>query len=353
MKMNVDALPTYQDTIDLLKEKNRVTHLLIGNGFSVAYSHSIFSYTALGTFIEHTDNELLKRLFNTLNTKNFEEIMQQLDVFAKLIDIFDIDHSFADRINNAAEDLKNSLIEAVEALHPEHVFKIPEEKSFACREFLNHYLSNKGCIFSSNYDLLLYWVLMRNNLQNAVDGFGREIENETGTYIPEDELEYSELRWGKHKSEQSIFYLHGALPLFDTGSEIIKEEYNGEFLLKKIKERMHDEEYPIFVTAGNAQEKLRHIMHNKYLTFCYDKLCSITGSLVTIGFSFGDNDTHIIDAINKAAKIRKGGMLSSVYIGVFSDSDFQHMQKIEDKFKCKKVHYFNARTANIWGDNAK
>jgi hypothetical protein len=279
--------------------------------------------------------------------------MQQLDVFIKLIDVFEIDRLFADRINNAAEDLKNSLIEAVEALHPEHSFAIPEEKNIACCEFLKRYLSNNGYVFSSNYDLLLYWILMRNNFQNAVDGFGREIENEADAYIPEDELEYSELRWGKHKSEQSIFYLHGSLPLFDTGSEIIKEEYDGVFLLEKIKKRMHNKEYPIFVTAGNAKEKLRHIMHNKYLTFCYEKLCSITGSLVTIGFSFGENDTHIIDAINKASKLKNGGMLLSVYIGVFSDDDLQHMQKIKNKFKCKKVHYFNAKTANIWGDNAE
>jgi hypothetical protein len=352
--MTVATLPTYQEIIDSLKKKKRTMHLLIGNGFSIAYDPSIFSYNALSAFIEQTEDEMLKRLFNAVNTKNFEEIMQQLDIFAKFVDAFKIDSSLIDTINNMADILKKSLIEAVKSLHPEHVFTIPEKKSAACYKFLEHYLSNKGFVFSSNYDLLLYWVLMRNNSQNAVDGFGREIKNETGDFIPEEELEYSELRWGKHKAEQSIFYLHGALPLFDTGTEIVKEEYNGNFLLEQIEKRMQNKEYPMFVTAGNAQEKLRHIMHNKYLTFCYDKLCSITGSLVTIGFSFGDNDTHIIDAINKAAKPKKSSsILLSVYIGVFSDADLQHMQEIEDKFKCKKVHYFNAKTANIWGGNAK
>jgi hypothetical protein len=351
--MELDALPTYQTIIDSLKRKKRTVHLLIGNGFSMAYDYSIFSYNALSAFIEHTENEMLKRLFNTINTKNFEEIMQQLDIFAKLVEVFGIDGSFRDKINDISGDLKNSLIVAVKSLHPEHVFTIPEENSIVCYKFLEQYLSNSGFVFSSNYDLLLYWVLMRNKSQNAIDGFGREVENETGDFIPEDELEYSELRWGKYKSDQNIFYLHGALPLFDTGIEIIKEEYNGDFLLEQIEKRIHNGEYPVFVTAGNAQEKLKHIAHNKYLTFCYDRLCSITGSLVTIGFSLGDNDTHIIDAVNKAAKLRNGDMLLSVYIGVFSDSDLQHMQKIEDKFKCKKVHYFNAKTANIWGNNAK
>jgi hypothetical protein len=351
--MSVDGLKTYQEITHSLNNKkardNRTVHLLMGNGFSIAYDHSIFSYNALSTFIERTENELLKRLFNVVNTKNFEEIMQQLDIFAKFIDVFGMDSSFSEKINGMADILKESLIEAVELLHPEYVFKIPEKKSTACSKFLEYYLSNNGFVFSSNYDLLLYWVLMRNNSPNCIDGFGREIENETDEYVPEEEIEYSELRWGKHKADQTIFYLHGALPLFDTGTEIIKEEYKGDFLLKRIEERMQNKEYPVFVTAGNAREKLRHITHNKYLAFCYDKLCSITGSLVTIGFSFGDNDTHIIDAINKAAKSRTGGMLLSLYVGVFSDDDLQHMKEIEDKFKCKKIHYFNAKTANIWG----
>jgi predicted house-cleaning noncanonical NTP pyrophosphatase (MazG superfamily) len=370
--MTVDTLPTYQEIIGMLNKKKekgkRAVHLLIGNGFSIAYNPSIFSYKALSTFIEDTDDVLLKRLFNVINTKNFEEVMQLLEVFTKFIGAFGIDPSLIEKINNTAETLKKSLIEAVKALHPEHVFTISEEKSASCDRFMEYYLSNNGFVFSSNYDLLLYWVLMRNkNLSNSIDnlpkdappnyiidGFGREIENETSRYIPEEELEYSELRWGKHKREQTIFYLHGTLLLFDTGTEIIKEEYdkgNGDFILKRIEKRMQDKEYPVFVTAGNAQEKLRHIMHNKYLAFCYDKLCSITGSLVTIGFSFSDNDSHIIDAINKAAKSRPRGMLLSLYVGVFFDNDLQHMKEIEYKFKCKKIHYFNAKTANIWGDN--
>ncbi|KAA6318947.1 hypothetical protein EZS27_031099 [termite gut metagenome] len=214
-------------------------------------------------------------------------------------------------------------------MHPEHVFKIPEEKSLACCAFMEDYLANNGYVFSSNYDLLLYWVLMRNTSKNAGDGFGRELENPLeGEYIPDYEPEYSELRWGKHKDSQSVFYLHGALPFFDTGIDVIKEEYDGDYLLDKIKARMEKKEYPIFVTAGNAIEKLTHIMHNKYLSFCYDALSSITGSLITFGFNFGDNDTHIIDAINKAAQQPKPNRLWSIYIGVYSDNDYAHIKEI-------------------------
>jgi hypothetical protein len=349
--MNIDELMTYQDITEYLKKKKRKTHLLLGNGFSMAYDKSIFSYNALSSFVTDSDDEDLKKLFISLNTKNFETIMQQLDVFVEIAKIFDIEDTIIDKICKKSDALKNGLIEAVKGLHPEHVFTIPEEKSKSCFEFLRDYLEYGGCVFSTNYDLLLYWVLMRNATNDAIDGFGRELENQSDEFEPNWEPEFSEaLYWGIHKDNQNIFYLHGTLPIFDTGIEIIKETYtkkDNKYLLENIERRMNNKEYPVFVTAGNADEKLRHIAHNKYLTYCFDKFCSIDGSLVTFGFCFGDNDTHIINAINKAAKQPINSRLRSIYIGVYSDLDLQHIEKIKDKFMCK-VNLYNAKTVNIW-----
>lgn len=350
--MKIDNLLTYQEVISSLDKKNRKKHLLFGNGFSMAYDSNIFSYNALSKFIENTANTQIKELFQRLNTKNFEIIMQQLDNFCEIAEIFSTDNALVPKIKTTSEELKNSLIDAVKELHPEHVFKIPVEKSQSCVNFLQEYLNKGGLVFSTNYDLLLYWVLIRNNAQNAIDGFGRDLETDLDNehFIESDNLEYSELRWGKYKKTQTIHYLHGTLPIFDAGINIIKVEYDsGHYLLENVKERIDKKEYPIFVTAGNGNEKLAHIMHNKYLTFCYEQLCNIQGSLVTFGFNFGEYDTHIIDAINIAAK---GGRktpekLWSIYIGVYSDSDLKHIRDIEKQFKCKVTPY-NAKTANLW-----
>ena len=348
--MEIDRLQTYQDVIKYLATKGRTKHLLLGNGFSMAYDSKIFSYNALSTFIEKTNNDLLKKLFSIINTKNFELIMQQLDNFCELAQTFSSDTSLIDKITEASATLKSSLIDAVKELHPEHVFIIPEEKSKSCSLFLDSYIAENGSVFSTNYDLLLYWVLMRNNLEHAIDGFGRDLEN-PGDHTSTDDLVFSELRWGKYKERQTIFHLHGTLPIFDTGVDIVKEEYNDQnYLLENINLRMGKKEYPIFVTAGNAKEKLNHIMHNKYLTYCYDRFSTIQGSLITFGFNFGDYDTHIIDAINKAAHYggKSGEKLFSVYIGVYSDTDLEHIYRIESKFKCK-VNLYDARTVNAWG----
>jgi hypothetical protein len=349
--MELDKLPTYKKIVDYLDSKKRPKHLLLGNGFSISYDPSIFSYNALSSFIENTTDDLLKELFKVINTKNFEAIMQELNNFVLIASVFSSDKLLVNKIIQTKENLQYRLIEAIKTLHPEHVFTISEEKSKSCFTFLEDYLSNKGFVFSTNYDLLLYWILMRNNSQNAIDGFGRELLNGESEFVPNWEPEYSkDLIWGINKNEQNIFYLHGALPLFDSGISIIKEIYNGEYLLENIKHRIDKDQYPIFVTAGNANEKLNHITHNQYLTYCYDKLCSISGSLITFGFSFGDNDDHIIDAINKAHKKPYDKKLWSIYIGVYNENDFKHIEKIKRKFKCK-VNIWNANTIKIWDNN--
>lgn len=343
-------LETFDDVRkSITANRDREFHLLLGNGFSIAYDPTIFSYDALHEFITTLDDDLLSKLLGIIKTKTFELIMQQLDNFAALIDALGSDKRLKSKVEKAGKKLKQSLLDAIKALHPEHVFTIPQDKSNACARFLKTFLDSNGHIYTTNYDLLLYWVLMRNQIMRSVDGFGRDSEN-PDEFMPEEELEYSELRWGKYKEKQDIFYVHGALPLFDTGVEIVKEEYDSQhYLLENISDRIDRGEYPIFVTAGNGREKLTHIMHNRYLSHCYDSLSTVSGSLVTFGFNFGEYDDHIIDAINIAAKHGRKSFpkLLSIYIGVYSDGDRHHIEKLANRFKCK-VHIYDAKTANVW-----
>jgi hypothetical protein len=331
------------------KKKVRPFHLLLGNGFSMAYDPKTFSYNALHDFVRTTDDDLLQQLFRIVDTHDFEQVMLQLDTFAALGQALGMDDSLRARIEGAAAALKRSLIDAIRALHPEHVFTIPQEKCDACKAFLSSFLASGGSLFTTNYDLLLYWVLMRSGL-SAIDGFGRDRES-PDEYVPDEELEYSELRWGRNIAGQNVHYLHGALPLFDTGVEIVKEEYTSEqFLLQRITARVEAGEYPVFVTAGNGNQKLTHIRHNPYLQHSYETLASIEGSLVTFGFNFGDKDSHIVTAINRAAHQGKRvpERLWSIYIGVYSEEDQEHIEALAGQIKCK-VHLFDSKSAPIWG----
>lgn len=107
--------------------------------------------------------------------------------------------------------------------------------------------------------------------------------------------------------------------------------------------------YPIFVTVGNGDEKLSHIRYKRYLSHCFDQLSSLDGSLITFGFKFGEYDEHIIGAINKAthAQNKTPLKLCSIYIGVYTDNDAEHIRSIQSKFHAK-VKIFDAKTVSIW-----
>lgn len=74
--MDIDKLKSYNEITIYLRKQGRLKHLLLGNGFSMAYDANIFSYNALSTFIDKTNNPLLQKLFSIVKTKNFEQIMQ-------------------------------------------------------------------------------------------------------------------------------------------------------------------------------------------------------------------------------------------------------------------------------------
>ena len=198
----MDHIENFQTIVEQLQKKKRNIHLLLGNGFSMAYDSNIFSYNALADFVSKVKDPTLVKLFKVLNTKNFELIMEQLTTFSALLHALGAEDEIQKKVIVAHQKLKNSLLDAIKGLHPEHVFKIPNERIASCAKFLHFFLDNGGNIFSTNYDLLLYWVLMRGDIANAIDGFGRELLNPVEVGRKQEEHEWSNLRWGPNKETQ-------------------------------------------------------------------------------------------------------------------------------------------------------
>jgi len=141
-------LETFDDVLSSIrKNSSREFNLLLGNGFSMAYDDEIFSYNALHDFVTKIKDKDLSTILNVLETKNFEIIMQQLDNFSALISAFGGDPKLKERVDKAGSKLKSSLLNAVQALHPEHVFTIPEDQSEICSAFLKTFIDTRGNIF--------------------------------------------------------------------------------------------------------------------------------------------------------------------------------------------------------------
>jgi len=70
-------------------------------------------------------------------------------------------------------------------------------------------------------------------------------------------------------------------------------------------------------------------------------------SSITLGFSFGESDRHILKALNEAARGDVRNRLNSVYVGVFSAEDKERIEKIRGQCFFK-VNTFDARTVPLW-----
>src|SRR6202035_1072609 len=113
--------------------------------------------------------------------------------------------------------------------------------------------------------------------------------------------------WDIEKTDsQNLFYLHGALHIFDAGSELQKFTWinTGIKLIEQIRNALDDKKFPLFVSEGTSSEKMDKIMHSNYLSRGMRSFSKIGGNLFIYGHSLADNDKHILNLIPKS-KIKR------------------------------------------------
>ena len=194
-------------------------HLLLGNGFSIACRPDIFHYGSLFSKADFSGNANLIRVFEALDTQDFEIAIRNLEAGAKLLPIYASSHAAAaDQMLADAAALKEILLNTIAHNHPNVPGDIPDTKFWACRRFLSHFLStppNDGQDYTLNYDLLLYWTLMHEDMP-----FGDRIELVTsdGFGNDEDEPDADYVVWQGETASHSakVHFLHGAPCIFLT-----------------------------------------------------------------------------------------------------------------------------------------
>lgn len=334
-------------------------HLLLGNGFSIACEPEIFRYESLYETANFDKSGKLPCLFDQLNTRDFEVAIRVLEDSCKACTIYEPKNTLLVRNMKAdAEKLKEILLRTIADKHPDLPSKVDDEKYLACREFLSNFIlsgASKGKVYTLNYDLLLYWALLSNNVEGGDiiklvtdDGFGR-IDETPGEYV----------QWmNAPDRNQRIYYLHGAVHLFDDGAEVYKYTWSGTGmpLLEQAQEAMKDGKLPLFVAEGTSKQKLTKIRHNAYLNHSHRSfvrlMSNISHSLFVYGCSFGKNDRHITEVI-------ANGKLSNLYVALYENVDkpssrkiIEEVQRIQGEREDKgplNVEYFDAKSARVWG----
>jgi Domain of unknown function (DUF4917) len=319
-------------------------HLLIGNGFSIALRPDIFVYKKLFEQADFSSlSESAKEVFTALGTQDFEKVIRALrDSKAVLPAYSGYEENLLVKLQKDADGLRELLVKTIASSHPERPSEITEAQYLCCRNFIGVFDN----VYSLNYDLLLYWAQMHNEkgeMPLSDDGFRKPVEDYEASYVT----------WDPRNSHgQNTWFLHGALHLFDTGTEIKKFTWSntGVRLIEQIREALSRDHFPIFVAEGTSPEKLERIKHNDYLGKAFRSFSEISGALFIYGHSLASNDEHILKRIEL-------GKISRVYVGIYGDAGSDSNKLIINransmatrrKKQTLSVEFFDAKSANVW-----
>jgi hypothetical protein len=236
----------------------------------------------------------------------------------------------AKRFQTDAGVVRESLIHAVRTIHPEVHFEIPSEQVDRCAAFLGNFET----IFTLNYDLLLYWIMLKSHSHTDGFGLGKAIDG---------------FRTFNDGANCSIHYVHGALHLFlEDRGEAKKRILTGKTIIDDIASTIiNQKQLPIFVAEGTTVQKIRRINSVSYLKTCYDKLSSLNGALLILGHSASGNDIHIYDAIFNSPELER--ILFCVHNVQLNLSTLREkLARFAERRKDIEIYYVDAASAHVW-----
>lgn len=339
-------------------EKYKKRHLLLGNGFSIACRPKIFTYGSLFEQADFSSVPELPAVFKALGTTDFEQVIKTLEDASRALPVYGAGlKPTAKAMKTHAAKLKDILIKTVADNHPSVPNDVDDMQFWGCRQFLANFLSpsNDGRVYTLNYDLLLYWTMMHDDMPfgdpidlNHNDGFGRD-----------DDTDPEYVTWMGEGSarDQRVHYLHGALHLFDAGADLQKYTWvnTGIPLLEQARAALDAGKFPLFVAEGESRQKLAKIKHSAYLYHSFksfsQQMLQANDVLFIFGHSLAANDDHVLKKIAR-------GKIPKVYVGLHGAPDKDSNKKIiqtaralaqgrPDRFPLE-VAFFDSESAGVW-----
>jgi hypothetical protein len=259
--------------------------LLIGNGASQAVWPE-FAYKSLyETAALSTDD---RALFDALATTNFELVLNHLRITRLVCAQMGLP---VDAVEQRYAAIRTALMDAVKKVHLPWGNE-PEWLLPAIAEGLAVY----GHVFSTNYDLLVYWAIMRDMRDR-----GRRFAD----YFWNGALAFNSTDVSQYEQRTRVLYLHGALHLYRLPSgQVVKRRQQDTNLLDAIGTEYHGADLPFFVSEGSSRDKLSVIRSSDYLSYGLEQLATREQDIVVFGHGLdAEHDQHLLDALKKRRRI--------------------------------------------------
>lgn len=256
--------------------------LLIGNGLS----RHIWDPFGYPTLFDHASSAQLgddeRALFGA--TPNFERVLGDLLTAIRVCEVLGVG---TELLYAGYQNIQLALGKAVRDVHINRD-SVPMAVRVAIREVMKEF----EWIFTTNYDLLIYWAMAcTGRFTPFIDHFrygGR--------------LEFDPARVDVFEGQVPIHFLHGALHLVVGGNgKVFKLRRTLETLLDQFGDPIDGDPdaRPLLVTEGAAEDKLEVIEGNEYLTFALEELTSNDLDIVVFGSGLGAEDEHIAAALSE------------------------------------------------------
>ena len=306
------------------------TALLLGNGLSMhvwggfGYS-SLFEQATRGGPEEGLTLED-QALFEALKTENFERVLAELTSAIRMCEPLMLNPR---RFYERYESIQTALSGAVRGVHVNRT-QVPDETLGTIQDVL----VAQEWVFTTSYDLLLYWAMgFNDDYRNLCDCFW----STDSSFDPE----HADV-W---VNATPVYFLHGALHLVVEGSGRTRKLRRTALntLLDQFGRPIDGdpEARPLLVTEGSARDKLRAIEDNDYLSHTLRRLSECDLPFVVFGSSLGEQDQHLVDAINEtpdrpvAVSIRPGR----------STAETRRKQAhVRERLDAEPLLYFDSRT---------
>ena len=324
--------------------KAAMRHLLLGNGFSVL-AHERFSYDSLFNKAFGDGSGHLKAVFEGLGTTDFEKVLRRLSETLRVLEYYDKDAPVAARVRDDLRQLGAKLIGVLTRIHPANQHAVDDKAYAGAGAFLRHFRSRKdggpnGEIYTTNYDILLYWAMMRAGNLGSDDGFRSKPAS-----------------WAEEGRAQSVFYLHGALHLYESDSLVTtKVTYANTPLIQQIETRINEGRLPLFVSEGTSEEKRARIERSPYLRHglqSFEAACrNEEAQLFVFGHALGEQDQHIVDAVREGAvrrlyiSTRRPAAAQKRFAGLEAT---WNVERKDAKKPPVEIVVFPAEEAEVWG----
>lgn len=264
-----------------VRQQARWRDLLVGNGLSRNVS-TAFSYDSLyeqAPRLAKAD----RKLFEALKTQNFEVVLAALASAIETLEA--LANPAAKELRTRYRSVQGALGGAVREVH------IPlSQFPLASRQAIKRALAEHRWVFTTNYDLLLYWSA---GAGESFAGFA--------DYFHGEELRFDPQRTRIPPRRTRLLYLHGALHLtVNPDGTTTKTRRSACTLLAQFDK--HDpadpNQRPLIVAEGSSQEKATAIRANEYLSFALQRLAENRAPLVIFGLGLREEDSHLVDALN-------------------------------------------------------